>query len=321
MFNHPLLCNYYVTYRCNSRCIFCNIWKNTDNINIPDARLEDAEKNLIGLKKMGVKAIDFTGGEPLLNDDLPKILKYAKKLGFYVKLTTNGILYPKKANEIKGLVDWLSFSLESMDPISYKEIRGVDNFNNLLNCIKIAKTLKEKTFLIYTITNQTIHDFQKIIEFAKENKIFIYINPVFSYYGNEDLSTKYISYIKKQFWKPYIFIDLAYFEFLENNGNNIHKPKCKAGQSVVAISPDNCLLLPCYHHQLERIYFGNDLHSIYYSKKVQNILKYTATYPFCENCKITCYMGTSFITNLDRYFLFSIFSNAKFILERKIRKS
>jgi len=52
------------------------------------------------LRRLGVKYVDFTGGEPLLRSDVGQI--YEEKTGFYTSMTTNTILYPKKAREIQG---------------------------------------------------------------------------------------------------------------------------------------------------------------------------------------------------------------------------
>lgn len=320
MFDYPFLCYYYITYRCNSRCDFCDIWKNPANKKVSNAKFEDVKNNLDGLKKLGVKVVDFTGGEPLLNEDLPKILRYAKSLGFNVKLTTNGILYPKIAHEIKGQTDWLSFSFDGLNPEEYKTIRGVDNFDNLLESVRLAKKLKEKPFLIHTVTNDTVKDFEKVVNFAKENKIFVYINPVFSYFDNKGLDVKHIPFIRKHFWKPYIFMDLAYLTFLEKRGNDIKNPRCRAGISVLAVSPDNNLLLPCYHHSVEKIQIGTDLYDTYNSKKVQDILKKSGRYPFCKNCAINCYMGFSFMTKCDKYLFESLFSSVKFLVEKNLRR-
>ncbi|MCU0353574.1 MAG: radical SAM protein, partial [Cytophagales bacterium] len=60
---HPVLCNYYLTYRCNATCGFCDIWERPS----PYATPENVLKNLTDLKRLGVKVIDFTGGEPLLH--------------------------------------------------------------------------------------------------------------------------------------------------------------------------------------------------------------------------------------------------------------
>jgi MoaA/NifB/PqqE/SkfB family radical SAM enzyme len=77
-----------------------------------EADLETIQRNLKDLRRLGVKYVDFTGGEPLLRSDVGQIYAEAKKQGFYTSMTTNTILYPKKAQEIQGLVDFLNFSLD-----------------------------------------------------------------------------------------------------------------------------------------------------------------------------------------------------------------
>ena len=43
--SHPVLCNYYVTYRCNAACGFCDIWEKPS----PYITLQNAEENLKAL--------------------------------------------------------------------------------------------------------------------------------------------------------------------------------------------------------------------------------------------------------------------------------
>lgn len=112
MLNGCILCNYYVTLRCNSRCRFCDIWRRELADNPREQTLAEVENNLRALKELGVKIIDFTGGEPLLYPHLRAALVLAKKLGFYTTVTTNCILYPQLAAELKGLINVLYFSLQ-----------------------------------------------------------------------------------------------------------------------------------------------------------------------------------------------------------------
>ncbi|TAE04414.1 MAG: radical SAM protein, partial [Bacteroidetes bacterium] len=107
--SRPVLCNYYVTYRCNASCAFCDIWERPS----PYITVESVRENLPHLKRLGVKVIDFTGGEPLLHRQMPEILQIAKDMGFITTLTTNALLYPKLAERLRGLVDMLHFSLDS----------------------------------------------------------------------------------------------------------------------------------------------------------------------------------------------------------------
>ena len=85
---HPVLCNYYVTYRCNAKCAFCDIWEKPS----PYITLADVEANLRDLKRLGVNVIDFTGGEPLLHRQLPDFLALARQMAFITTVTTNGLL-------------------------------------------------------------------------------------------------------------------------------------------------------------------------------------------------------------------------------------
>ena len=136
----PVLCNYYLTYRCNAKCGFCDIWERPS----PYATLENAEANLKDLKRLGVKVIDFTGGEPLLHRQLPELLALAKSMKFITTVTTNALLYPKYAERLQGKIDMLHFSLDSPIQEEHDRMRGVACFDAVMRSIAIAKSLGER---------------------------------------------------------------------------------------------------------------------------------------------------------------------------------
>ncbi|MSQ80004.1 MAG: radical SAM protein, partial [Flavobacteriaceae bacterium] len=123
----PILCNYYLTYRCNAKCGFCDIWEKPS----PYATLENVEQNLKDMKQLGVRVIDFTGGEPLLHQQLSDFCRMAKDMGFITTVTSNGLLYPKNAEKLKGLIDMLHFSLDSPIEEEHNLSRGVKCFDKL----------------------------------------------------------------------------------------------------------------------------------------------------------------------------------------------
>ena len=139
LISHPILCNYYLTYRCNASCAFCDIWEKPS----PYANLETVKQNLVSLRDLKVKVVDFTGGEPLLHRDLAEMLAFAKSLGFITTVTTNCLLYPKHAESLKGKIDMLHFSLDSADPIKHNQSRNVDCHRFLMDSIRIAKGMGE----------------------------------------------------------------------------------------------------------------------------------------------------------------------------------
>lgn len=90
----PVLSEIAVTYRCNLSCRFCyaacGCRKDEEQPGLPAESLRD----ILGMIKeeAEVPSVSFTGGEPLLRPDLPELVAYAKGLGMWVNLITNGTL-------------------------------------------------------------------------------------------------------------------------------------------------------------------------------------------------------------------------------------
>ena len=176
--NHPVLCNYYLTYRCNAKCSFCDIWEKPS----PYITLENAEANFRDLKKLGVKIIDFTGGEPLLHRQLPELLSLAKEYGFITTVTTNALLYPKQASSLVGLIDMLHFSLDSFDRNQHDEMRGVQCYDKVLESIDIALKLGERPDILFTVFAHNLDQIAKVYEnITLPSDLVLILNPAFEY--------------------------------------------------------------------------------------------------------------------------------------------
>ncbi|MGV2289392.1 pyrroloquinoline quinone biosynthesis protein PqqE [Trinickia sp. YCB016] len=90
-----------LTYRCPLHCAFCY---NPVDFARHDAELDtDTWLRVIGeARKMGAAQIGFSGGEPLLRDDLETLVAHARGLGFYTNLITSGIgLNETRIGELK----------------------------------------------------------------------------------------------------------------------------------------------------------------------------------------------------------------------------
>jgi len=96
-----------LTKKCNLNCDFCY---HTTNEDIKLSK-EEVFQILDDTKESEIKAVRFTGGEPFLRDDLNEILKYAKDLGLYVILNTNGFLINENNINFMKNVDLVLFSL------------------------------------------------------------------------------------------------------------------------------------------------------------------------------------------------------------------
>lgn len=309
--NHPVLCNYYVTYRCNASCSFCDIWEKPS----PYVSLENVKQNLKELKKLRVKVVDFTGGEPLLHRELGLFLEEAKKLKFITTVTTNALLYPKRAEELKGKVDMLHFSLDFFDEKKHNESRNVDCFSHVMESVKLAKELGERPDILFTVTKESLGDVHSVHEFCLENDLVLILNPIFDYQGieaQEEFSDNELAQLTSFGKKKNVFLNKAFLKLRKDGGNDINNPVCFAGENSVVISPENKLVLPCYHLGLEEFEIMDDLAELWDSHKVKVERKKAGVHEKCAGCTVNCYMQPSFTTHLSKYFFSSFKSSLKY---------
>ncbi|GAB3326938.1 radical SAM protein [Marivirga atlantica] len=308
----PVLCNYYLTYRCNASCYFCDIWEKPS----PYVKFDNLKQNLLGLKSLGVKVIDFTGGEPLLHQELPEYLSYAKSLGFMTTVTTNCLLYPKKAEQLKGNVDMLHFSLDSFDKEEHDTGRGVACYDFVMESIQIAKRLGERPDIIFTAMNSNIDQIEDIyLQICLPNNLVLIINPVFGYNDIDDggaLSEDNLDRLSAYGKMRNIYLNEAFIDLRRNGGNKVADPVCKAASSSIVISPFNELVVPCYHLGKKKFPIDNNLVQLYNSAAVQQHISLEGRMPECEGCTINCYMQPSFAVEMNQYFWKALPSTLKY---------
>ncbi|HEY9681774.1 MAG TPA: radical SAM protein [Oculatellaceae cyanobacterium] len=317
----PVMSNYYLTYKCNSRCVYCDIPVKPENIRIKETAPEVIIENLHALKRLGVKVVDFTGGEPLIYKHLPKVLKAAKELGFFTSLANTGTLYPRMAKDLVGLVDDLKFSLSTTDPEEYKKERGIDGYEKVINSIKLAKSLGEQPSIIATGTPQSMSNMEKVIRQAQELGVVVLLGPVFDFCENDLLQQEGIKEIRRLSKFDNVCVNDAFLQFYLDGGNQIKSPRCRAISSVVVVSPDDHLLLPCYHMHDERLKITHEngrsnLDELWHSTHVQTRRKEEGSWSFCQGCTIWCYFETSFLWPPDKYFFLNLKSKGRWAKEK-----
>lgn len=316
----PLVANYYLTYRCNARCHFCNIWA----LEPPqEADFDTIKKNLEDLRRLGVKYVDFTGGEPLLRQDAPEIYREAKRQGFSTSMTTNTILYPKKAKEMQGLVDFLNFSLDGGDAETHDQSRGVKIFDTLVESVKLALSLGEYPVLNHTVTAQNYERLDEIGDLTKRLGVRAWLNPAFTAHDNYNSKKNptgemvaAIEAVAKKY--STLGYNKAALEFIKSGGNDTKNPRCKAVDAVIAISPDDKLLLPCYHFAQTGVPINGNLYDLYrQSEEVDSYRKSQGKLSVCEGCTVWCYLIPSFFMGIDKYWFLNQVTYAGEFLARK----
>lgn len=180
-----------VTYRCNSRCVMCNIWKKEP---APELRPED-----YGNLPENLQDINITGGEPFLRNDLREIIEIISQRCPKVNIiiSTNGFATNLILSQVKGIIKiqpkiGIAVSIDGIGE-KHDEIRGIPGgfkkvmatFNGLrelgMKNLKIAFTLGDYNFAelppVYNLARELGAEFSLAVAhssenfFSKENKI------------------------------------------------------------------------------------------------------------------------------------------------------
>ncbi len=314
-----------MTYRCNAYCEFCHFGIHENFNHTPFAKLDDFKSNVSQLKKLGVKFIDLTGGEPLLNREIHNMAKFAHELGVQTSITTNTLLYPKYAEALAGNVNLLHFSLDSPDEEEHNKIRKVDCYKSIFKSIEIAKSLGEFPDIIFTVTSDTYKKLPRMYEIACENDLVLLVNPVFSYFGNPGLTLEAIDFIEKFIeGKLNIYMNRGFLKLRRDGGNDIKNPLCKAVSRVIVISPLNEIILPCFHFGKETIPIDRPIKEIRNSEQIKYFKMNEGRFDFCQGCTVNCYFEPSFAFPSNVHFLLSLDSKLKYsynkLIKQKIQK-
>ena len=131
-----------VTDRCDFRCVYCMA---EDMTFVPRQRLLTLEElSSIGraFVELGVDKIRITGGEPLVRNNIVKLLGDLGQLPGLRELvmTTNGSQLPKLAQQIRDAgVSRLNISLDSLDEEKFRRITRTGDLDKVLAGIRAAQ--------------------------------------------------------------------------------------------------------------------------------------------------------------------------------------
>lgn len=104
---------------CNMDCKFCFAdWRNNRKQLSTQKVMEIIDK----LQEYGIEAINLTGGDPLLRDDIVEICKYCKAKGIMTIISTTGIELKNK-RIVLDYIDVINMPLDSYNPIIHNEMR------------------------------------------------------------------------------------------------------------------------------------------------------------------------------------------------------
>lgn len=158
-----------VTYRCNSRCIMCGIWKIKGHTELAPAEYLKLPKSL--------RDINISGGEPFLRRDLVKVIANIRKQcpRARIIISTNGFLVDvikKVLPRIQKIAPKVELNV-SIDGIGkmHEKIRGIEGgWLKVLETLIFAKKQlgSNRVKLAFTVSEKNYLDLMKVYDFAQD---------------------------------------------------------------------------------------------------------------------------------------------------------
>ncbi|MHA1689847.1 MAG: radical SAM/SPASM domain-containing protein [Promethearchaeota archaeon] len=171
----PVAMTFAVTYRCQCKCVHCSAGKHIKK-DQEELNTQEAKKLIDEAQKLGVTIIAFTGGEPLLREDLFELISHVNQKKAMPILFTNGqFLTEENADKLveAGLYS-IFVSIDSPFPEEHDKLRGMPGlFNAAIEGIK--RMQKRGVFVglssYATRTNTAKDYYKKLYKLAKELKL------------------------------------------------------------------------------------------------------------------------------------------------------
>lgn len=164
-----------LTNRCNVNCLYCH---HDGMVKSKDEMTADELYTICKIaKKIGVRKIRLSGGEPLLKKDIVEIVSKIASLGFKdISMTTNGILLEKYAQDLKDAgLDRVNVSLDTLDRKTFELITKKDYLEDakkgILKAVEVGLYPVKINMVIMKDINQ--NEIKDMFKFCKENDIVL----------------------------------------------------------------------------------------------------------------------------------------------------
>ncbi|MBL7197206.1 MAG: radical SAM protein [Candidatus Omnitrophica bacterium] len=169
----PLAVRWDITARCPWRCRYCQIWK----LNKQELDTALIIKIIDEMHKCGVAKISFSGGEPLLREDIDKIIKHTKDKRISPEMNSTGFMFPDKAERLKSL-DFLKISLDGSPEVN-DFIRGKEGaYRCAIEAAEYAHKHSIRFIFTTTLTGYNLKCIEHVLSLAQKFNTMVAFQPL-----------------------------------------------------------------------------------------------------------------------------------------------
>src|SRR6266567_7721532 len=275
-FNRPFMVMFETTLHCNMKCGYCAIWQNQQ----PEDRAvrERVFARMDEAADFGVFAWSFSGGEPLMNPNVPDYIEYAARKGFFTSMPTNGLAL-KKCAEACAKLDQLEVSIDTLDREKFARRRGIDGLPTILAALDhLLGTYQPHTIQINAAVDlENLDDLPALARFCQERKLLLH--------------TEAVHNVVRTTWKTEdVEVEAKDLDLVAERLMALRREfSCRSASHLVNMRPDGSIQFPCAFVSVHRGAPEMSLREIYESAEVRKIITESPEmWDFCKGCKIGC---------------------------------
>ncbi len=266
---------------------------------------------ILDLHKFGVEMITFSGGEPLMRDDLFLLANKVIELNMEPAIVSNGFLINDSvAKKMSNIFSHIAISVDGATAGTHDFIRGVPgSFERAINAIKLLKKHGGNVKINYTIQPDNYKEMADALNLAEslDVKIFFQFAEIsgLGNYPDANLQSFDLDRLKYEVPRLYksksVLTSRGYFNFALNRLSGHSQPfKCFAPYQSMLIGCDGTYY-PCAALDIS---LGNvkeqSIMNIYYSPDFTELRKLIRESKMkkCLTCIQACEVETSLDTSL-----------------------
>ncbi len=157
-----------LTNRCNFRCDYCHI---------PMQRIDEMTaaqwlSAIDALRAAGMGRASIIGGEPLLREDAPEIVRHLKRSGVHVSMNTNGWFIADRIGELDGL-DLACITLDGPEAVHDRQ-RREGSYARVLRAIECLRARNVAVVTMTVVTAGDIDHVDHVLDVARAHGIPAY---------------------------------------------------------------------------------------------------------------------------------------------------
>ena len=180
----PLAARIQVTSRCSSACLYCTPPADQGEA-MDTAQLRGILDELAGL---GCLRISFSGGEPMMRQDIGALVDHCAELGMSPEMNTSGAGLAERVGDVSRL-ELLKLSLDGPEQIHDTQRGRQGSYQEVSEALVAARGLGIRTVLVATITRYNVEHLEHLLELARQHDAMAAFQPIKSYYkGGADVA-------------------------------------------------------------------------------------------------------------------------------------